>query len=87
MMQFFDQLDPRLHVALGRLDPETPQDLLVQSFARQHQGYLINISDVFRGNNRFFRDTAKKRDFRFQIGREVPVSAAKQDVGLDADLA
>ena len=43
--------------------------------------------DVFRGDHSLFWNAAEQRDLRLEVRSQVAVSAAKQNVRLDADLA
>ena len=85
--QALHQVGPGLHVPLAGLEPEGPQDFGVKTFAREHQRNFVNVLDVFRGDDSLFWNAAEQRDLRLEVRSQVAVSAAKQNVRLDADLA
>ena len=48
-------------------------------------GNGVNVVDVRHGNDAGFGDVAEQRDFRFQVGGNLAIAAAKQNVGLNSD--
>src|SRR2546422_1087354 len=50
-----DQVRPGLHVSLGGLELDAPDDLFVEPLARQHQRHFVNAGHVLGGDDRLFR--------------------------------
>ncbi len=67
------------------LQMQQAQNLLVEALGGQRHRHFVNIAHVGRRNDAGFRHVAEKRDFRFQVGAELSVAAANQNVGLNSD--
>ena len=61
------------------------QNLFVEAFGSQRHGHFVNIADVGCGDDARFRHIAEERDFRFQVGAELAIASANQNVRLDSD--
>ena len=64
---------------------EQAQNLRVEAFAGEFDGDGVNRFDVFHRNDAGFGDVAEERDFALEVGGDVAIAAAKQNVGLNPD--
>jgi hypothetical protein len=80
-----DELLPRRHVRLAALQPQPLQDDRVEALAGQDERHLVDGVHVLGGDDRLLRHVAVERELGLDVGGEVAVGAAEQDVGLDAD--
>src|SRR3954468_13551840 len=87
VLDAIDQDDPRFHVRFRRGQVQPLEDDPVEPFLGEHRRHFVNVGDVARGDHRFLVDVAEVRDLPLDVGIEVPVGAAQQDIGLDADRA
>ena len=85
MMHAVHQVQPRLHVRRMVLQLQQPEDLRVQSLFAEFRGHGVNGVHVFHGDHARFHDVAEERDFFLQVGRNMVIAAAKQDVRLNSD--
>src|SRR5258705_9511277 len=67
------------------LELQEAQNLGVQAFATQFDRDGVDGVHVFHGNDTGFGYVAEEGDFLFQVGGDVAVAAAQQNVGLDTD--
>ena len=81
------ELLPGRHVRLAPLEPEPLEDDRVEALTRQDEGHLVDRIDVLGGDDRLLRHVAVEGELRLDVGGEVAVGAAEEDVGLDADRA
>src|ERR1700737_3092442 len=58
----------------------------VEAPARERQRNLVDEFDIERRDDRLLFDVAEERDLLLHVLRNRPLAAAKQDVGLNADL-
>ena len=79
---------PGVEIGRGGLDPEAPQDEIVDAIRLERQRHLVDREIlVALLDHRLERHIAKQRDL-FPVGNvEAALGAADEDVGLDADLA
>src|SRR6266545_2888542 len=82
-----DEIEPRVHASLGRREVQTFQDDPVESFLGENGRHLVDARDILGRDHRFFVDVAEERDLAFDVGVEMPIGPAEQDVRLDADGA
>ena len=85
MLQRFQHRQPAAQIPRRCFQMQQSQNLFVQAFRRQGHRHFINVAHVRRGNHAGLRDVAEQGDFRFQVGAEVPVAAANQNVRLNPD--
>ena len=78
---------PGIEIGRRGLDPEAPQDDVVDAVGLERQRHLVDREIlVALLDHRLERDIAKQRDL-FPVGDvEGPLGAADENVGLDADL-
>src|SRR5882757_7339294 len=67
------------------LELQEAQNLGVQAFATEFDRDGVDGVHVFHGNDTGFGYVAEEGDFLFQVGGDVTVAAAQQNVGLDTD--
>ena len=67
--------------------PRTLRTMRVQALAGEHQRHLVDGVHVLGGDDRLLRHVAVEGELGLDVGGEVAVGAAEQDVGLDADGA
>jgi antitoxin component of RelBE/YafQ-DinJ toxin-antitoxin module len=53
--------------------------------AGEHERHLVDRRNVLGGDDRLLVDVAEERNLPFDLGVEEPVSAAEEDVRLDAN--
>src|SRR6266404_1755548 len=67
------------------LELQEAQNLGVEAFAAEFDRDGVDGVHVFHGNDAGFGDVAEEGDFLFQVGGDVAVTAAQQNVRLDTD--
>src|SRR5712672_2840550 len=67
------------------LEFQEAQNLGVQSLAAEFNWHGVDGVHVFHGYDAGFGYVAEERDFLFQVGGDVTIAAAQQNVGLDTD--
>ena len=78
---------PGIEIGWRGLDPEAPQDDVVDAVGLERQRHLVDREIlVALLDHRLERDIAKQRDLLPVGDVEGPLGAADEDVGLDADL-
>ena len=80
-----DEVKPGAHVGWAVFQFHVAQDLGVEAFAAEFDRDGVNRVDIFHGNDAGFSDVAEERDFFLEVGGNVAIAAAKQNVGLDTD--
>ncbi len=80
-----DEVEPGAHVGRAVFQLHVTQDLRVEAFAAEFYRDGINGVDVFHGNDAGFGDVAEEGDFFLEVGGNVAVAAAEQNVGLNTD--
>ena len=81
------QVVPRGPVDVAERQPEASYDVGVQPLAVQHLGDVVDRRRVRGGDHRLLVDVAHQRDLALDRVGQLPVRAADDRVGLDADLA
>ena len=61
------------------------QNLFVEAFGRERHRNFVDVADIRRGNHARFGDVAEERDFGLEVGAQLAVAAANQNVRLDSD--
>src|SRR5712671_1986813 len=85
VMQAVDQVYPRLEALGVMLEFEEAQNLGVQAFAAEFYWDGVDGVHVFHGDYAGLGYVAEEGDFLFQVGGDVAVAAAEQNVRLDTD--
>src|SRR5215470_1159246 len=85
VMDSLDQIEPGLEILRALFEMEQPQNLLVEAFAAELCRYGVNGVHVFHRDHARFGDVAEERDLSLQLGGDMPVAAAEQDVWLNPD--
>src|SRR5258708_4523155 len=67
------------------LEFQEAQNLGVQAFAAEFDRDGVDGVHIFHGDDTGFGDVAEEGDFLFQVGGDVAVAAAQQNVRLDTD--
>src|SRR5882762_3959854 len=67
------------------LELQEAQNLGVEAFAAEFDRDGVDGVHVFHGNDAGFGNVAEEGDFLFQVGGDVTVAAAQQNVRLDTD--
>src|ERR1700704_5380628 len=67
------------------LELQEAQNLGVQTLAAEFYWDGVDSVHVFHGNDTGFGNVAEEGDFLFEVGGDVAVAAAQQNVGLDTD--
>ncbi len=80
-----DQRLPRLHVRLGLRQVQVLQDDVVEALVAEAERHFVDRLDVPGRDDGLFRHVAEERDLLLDVGRQLAVGAAEQDVRLDAD--
>ena len=86
VVEAMDQVVPLAQVAFAGLQPQVPQDDLVEPFVAQRHRHFVDGGHVFGGDDGVLGHVAEQRDFGLQVARQKPPGAAQQDIGLDAEL-
>src|ERR1043165_3239164 len=66
---------------------ELVEEDLVEPLARERQRDLVDEFDVARGDDRLLLDVAEEGDLLLHVLGDGALAAAKENIGLDADLA
>src|SRR5262249_16125857 len=87
MRDAVDQVDPWLEILrMGMLyEFEQPQNLRGEAFATEFDGHRVNRFNVLHRNDAGVSDVAEEGNFLFEVGGNMAVAAAKQNVGLNPD--
>jgi hypothetical protein len=85
VLDAIDQLFPGVGARPRQRQPELLQDDLIEPLGLQHERHFVNRVDVFRRDDRFFRDVAEQRDLPLDVRVEEPVRAAEEYVWLNTD--
>src|SRR5258707_5710532 len=67
------------------LELQEAQNLGVQAFATEFDRDGVNGVHVFHGNDTGFGYVAEEGDFLFEVGGDVAVAAAEENIGLNSD--
>ncbi len=86
MLDFFDEVVPRLQVALTVRELQAALNLRIQAFVSELKGYLVNVVDVLRGDDGFLGNATEKGNLFLDFLRYEVVCPAQQNIGLDADF-
>src|SRR5580658_3038732 len=80
-----NEIEPGAHVGRPVLQLHVTQDLRIEAFAAEFDRDGVNGVHVFHGNDAGFGDVAEEGDFFLEVGGDVAIAAAKQNVGLNTD--
>ena len=82
-----DERAPLREVGLVLVEVQHPAEVGVEAFVVQHERDLVEDLRVDRGDDALGGDVAELRDLLLEPGRDRPVAAAHDRVGLDAPAA
>ena len=82
-----DERTPFREIRLVLVEVQHPAEVGVEAFVVQHERDLVEDLRVDRGDDALGGDVAELRDLLLEPGRDRPVTAAHDRVGLDAPAA